>query len=716
MSGHDLRQLLYSLKKEMRALRAHQRIEDDRGWLSGVLFGLVNRNEQLLSYGDATAFAHASFKAALPAPDQGASVEKAVARLAPFVELLGESAFGWIYQLFCEPLREASLRTIQSSNKECSDAERIAFTQIYTPDWVSDYLLEQCQRPSPPQDLLRHLPSLLDPACGAGNILLRGLEFYATRNNQSKQPYAAALAGLFGADIDPAALFIANLSLIARVCRAKEKVVAPPNLICMNSFDLGSLERNLPPEHFLSRTFDAVVTNPPYIGRKLLDRKLKEPLKQAYPMAHHDLSAAFLLRGIELLNPGGKLAMITQSAQFFLPSFADMRKEVISKTQIDVFVELGPRSFPLQTGEKINSALIVLSSSQTLEAARFVDLSAVEGKERALRSPQQKVYSCNQARFLEESHCAFNYKAPSFLSGLSSVSTTLGELADLRQGLATTDNARFVRQYWQVDPSEIGSRWMPYAKGAGSERWWFPIETVVLWENDGEAIKQAVRDAYPYLNGKTAWVVKNETHYFKPGLVFSFVNNKQFCARELPAGCIFDVGASAIFPYEEPYFVLGFINSSFSSLQAGLLNPTINFQVGDLKKLKVPQFDIKTRRTISKLAAHCVAIKQAITETSGTVCGASAKPLSCDLSTWSEICIQRITRLQELENEIDALVLNQVCSLLELSKNNKQELEALCFEQKSRRREPSIFPATTKDLELLKARTNSRCAPARSRS
>jgi methylase of polypeptide subunit release factors len=724
MTGQRLRQTLNALRKQVRSLRdagqdgtalgaTEQPLssaalgEDESVWFSSVLFGLIDSLGVPLTYAEARKLSHPSFAQALPPPEKSNFTDKAVAGLTPHMVSLGEAAFGWLYQIFCERLRNASLKSIQTSNKQCGAPERIAFTQIYTPDWVSDYLLEHCLSPQlDGRSSANNLPTVLDPACGAGNILLRALGFFAraARHQNQRQLMSEAMANLFGVDIDPVALFVANTALISRAKRAGGEVSRPANLLCVDDCDLGSLNRDRPARHILSGSYDAVVTNPPYIGRKLLDRQLKEQLKKSYPLAHHDLSAAFLLRGLELLAEDGRLGLITQSAQFFLPSFANMRKEILSTSQLELFVELGAGAFPLQSGEKVNSALIVLGKKQSTAPSKFIDLSVSAEKDTALLSPQPKVYEHHQSRFLKETGSAFNYKAPAFLMELAAVSTALSELADLRQGLATTDNARFVRQWWEVDPSEIGWRWVPYVKGAGSERWWAPIENVVLWENQGEAIKQAVRESYPYLNGKTAWVVKNENYYFRPGLVFSFVNTRQFCARQLPAGCIFDVAASAIFPCADPNFILGFLNSTFCAVQASLLNPTINFQVGDLKKLQVPVFDANTRQQISLLAAQCVEIKQSITEKSGTICGAGASKPTSTLDAWNRTCARRITQLAQTEHKIDALVLEHACVALNLNTAQRKELSDLCAEQQGRRRAPTIYPATDRDLEKLSIR------------
>src|SRR5208283_3635094 len=193
-----------------------------------------------------------------------------------------------------------------------------------------------------------------------------------------------------------------------------------------------------------------------------------------------------------------------------------------------------------------------------------------------------------------------NYLRPPVVMSLRSRLQKLADIATLKQGLATTDNARFLRYVWEVSPAEIGKRFVPYVRGDGAERWWSPLTTVVLWEGNGLAIKEAVTAAYPYLKGNYAWVVKNEEYYFRSGLTFSFVSKDRLAVRKLAAGAIFDVGSSAIFidNCSREGALLAYLNSALATAMAHDLNPTINFQVGDLKKLVIPDFSPAEQETL----------------------------------------------------------------------------------------------------------------------
>lgn len=629
-----------------------------------------------------------------------------------------QSSLGFVYQFFSTPLRRESQSSLQSANKRLSLRKLIAFTQLYTPNWVVDFLLENTVLPQWSGTVNKRsfdfllsdggrainrdasAIDLIDPACGSGHFLLRAydlfLKLYEQEGWSAKDAARSILRNnLAGADIDPAALWIAAFSLMLKtIPLGGIDDSCHLNLVCAQADAgdnlLGSLASNWveADKHPLASKHHAVVTNPPYIGRKLLDRNLKQALKESFRDCHQDLCAAFIQRGLELLNPGGRLGLIGQSSLMYLPSYGDFRRHLIDRTRLVTIVEAGPGVFPLQGGEKVNSALYVIESDNGLNEkcaeTLFFDLVNSQEKPAKLKQLIQRseepetdsLYRKAQASFNSQRKNAFNYKCPSFLPDFLARCSKLAEIADLRQGLATSDNKRFIRYKWQVPVSELGQRWFPYAKGAGSERWWAPIDCVVDWQDDGAAIKEAVARSYPYLKGKTAWVVKNERFYFQEGLTFSFVGTRGLAVRRLPAGCIFDVGGSAIFADKgELDFLLAYLNSSFISAVAKLLNPTINFQIGDLKQLPVLSFSDAEKNHFAALAKRCCTHKISLLEPIVAASPAPGSQLPAALSTggtleqlWLKYDEQLSTAQRELaasEQEIDELVIETVLRQLQ---------------------------------------------------
>lgn len=550
---------------------------------------------------------------------------------------LHELEIGNAYQLNSQLKRKIALTHIQASNKDLSNNEIVLFTQLYTPKWVVDAILDNTigkeNAPTDPK-----IQSMIDPACGAGHFLLPTFELLlkkmiASGLSERKAVEILARENLCGVDIDPDAVWMSTLSLTVRCLRLKNPFTPQFSQIQLLTSEsqsdaelLGTLDRSYDKiaSHPLSKRYKFVLTNPPYIGRKLLSRRQKQLLKTHYPDENHDISVAFTRRCLELISPDGKLGVITQSSILYLPSSRQFRQTLIDNYYPSIAIEAGIGVFSMQSGEKIDSLILVLESKSQTSAKEslFIDLRKDVEKalvlEDLLKNIDQpgfqnnhRIFRRNIESFVCFPHLQFNYACPASAVKLFEKFPLLEEVTDVRQGLATTDNERFLRYSWDVSPSDLNQVWFPYVKGAGSQRWFSPIFNVVNWENSGQKIKAAVVEAYPYLNGKYHWVVKNEQFYFREGLSFSFINNANFSVRTLPEGCIFDVAASALFPRDvSRHALLAYLNSSFASKMAHLANPTINFQVGDVKRLPWPNFDVAKQHDLESLALECIKTTQ----------------------------------------------------------------------------------------------------------
>lgn len=109
----------------------------------------------------------------------------------------------------------------------------------------------------------------------------------------------------------------------------------------------------------------------------------------------------------------------------------------------------------------------------------------------------------------------------------------LSDVAEVRQGLATADNDRFVRCFWEVpelgvvqDGKPVRGRWFWYAKGGRYQKWAGLEWLVVNWENDGEEIR-----TFMGATGRLASRPQNIEYYFRPGLTYTFVARGSMGAR-----------------------------------------------------------------------------------------------------------------------------------------------------------------------------------------
>ena len=205
------------------------------------------------------------------------------------------------------------------------------------------------------------------------------------------------------------------------------------------------------------------------------------------------------------------------------------------------------------------------------------------------------VYRLPQRTFDAIPGAPWAYWLPDGLRRLFETLPSLGEVAQPRQGLATGDNFRFLRFWWEVgrkcvafgcrDQAEArasGKRWFPIAKGSRTLNWAGSEFEVINWHCDGAELKA--------FDGA---VIRNPDFYFRAGVTLSRVGPSGFSARLNPGGHLFDSSNSASFPRDREGAIglLGILNSGCSNVLLAAVNPTINFQVGDLVNLPVPTFD-----------------------------------------------------------------------------------------------------------------------------
>jgi len=241
-----------------------------------------------------------------------------------------------------------------------------------------------------------------------------------------------------------------------------------------------------------------------------------------------------------------------------------------------------------------------------------------------------------------------------------------------KQGLATTENARFLRLWWELEKAVRNqqTKWFPYMKGGGLLRWFGNQQFFVNWAANGREIKENILLRYPYLNGKWEWVAKNIEFYLREGITWSLVSTTRFGVRYLPPGFIFDVGGSCGFPDTELLFsIMAVMNSPWMNYALRLLNPTINFQIGDIARVPFKVPDDSIRNELDRYVPQCIHIQQ-VEAMHNETCFDFITPISL---IWGTVYKQDCQmRLEALEREI----YQRVFDLYEISPQDRQAIES----------------------------------------
>lgn len=127
----------------------------------------------------------------------------------------------------------------------------------------------------------------------------------------------------------------------------------------------------------------------------------------------------------------------------------------------------------------------------------------------------------------------------------------------VKQGLATADDFRFVRAWWEVGSGKTAPRWFPFAKGGAYSPFYADVYLVVNWGQEGAEIRHFTDPKTGKLNSRP----QNTDYYFRPGLTWP-LRAHRFAPQAMPAGCIFSVRGCCAFPEKgQEAKTLGIFNS-----------------------------------------------------------------------------------------------------------------------------------------------------------
>lgn len=112
----------------------------------------------------------------------------------------------------------------------------------------------------------------------------------------------------------------------------------------------------------LGQRYDAVIANPPYMGRKGMNGALNNFVKKTYPMTKSDLFAVFMERAFFFLKPNGYNAQINMQSWMFLSSYEKLRDWLLHNTTIITMAHMGPRAFDSISGEVVSTTAFVIEN------------------------------------------------------------------------------------------------------------------------------------------------------------------------------------------------------------------------------------------------------------------------------------------------------------------------------------------------------------------
>lgn len=355
----------------------------------------------------------------------------------------------------------------------------------------------------------------------------------------------------------------------------------------------------------LGQKYDAVVTNPPYMGASGMGAKLSKYVKDNYLDSKSDLFAVFIEKCGQMTKKNTYQAMITQHAWMFLSSFEKLRNKLQMMDMVNM-AHLGPRAFEEIGGEVVQTTSFVIRKSHIEKFkgtyCRLIEPTTQLGKEKMFLDAQNRFYT-EQSNF---------FKIPG-------------------KPIAYWISENYLRIFGEHTMSEYGSSCIGMRTG-----------------------------------DNLSWKISNEQFYFKKGLTWSGVGARVFGVRSYPDGMIFDSGANSYFVNDEMdylYFA-GLLNCTIINNVMNVINPTINTGCGVIAQLPA----IKSafyKSNIEQYVKSCINISQIDWDSFETSWDFMHHPLlrkvvsvSEAFMQWKTECDSRFNQLKINEEELNRIFIN----------------------------------------------------------
>lgn len=361
---------------------------------------------------------------------------------------------------------------------------------------------------------------------------------------------------------------------------------------------------------YLAQQYKAVVANPPYMGSKNMSDELKRFVQDRFEDGKADLFAAFMYRCFNFVPRAGRLGFMSPYVWMFIASYEALRKRFIQQEHISSLIQLEYSGFE---GATVPICTFVLQHSEVACKSMFVRLSDYVGaKQQAPRALEiiaahnaevtgstceysdmiKHFYAIDQHDFAQIPGSPIVYWLSEAMMKTFAKGEPLEEVAKPRQGLATADNNRFVREWWEVgnnrtsfcctsreEASQSGAKWFPYNKGGDFRKWYGNQEHVINWEHDGKEL----------VDFRPRSVIRNPQFYFESAVSWSNVTSGVPSFRYYPEGFIFSHVGDCLFgnSKQAETNLLSICNASVVGELLAAIAPTLHFEVGQVAQLPI---------------------------------------------------------------------------------------------------------------------------------
>lgn len=369
----------------------------------------------------------------------------------------------------------------------------------------------------------------------------------------------------------------------------------------------------------LKQQYECVITNPPYMGNKYMEAKLAEFIQREYPSNKSDLFSAFMEYIPRKTTRDGQIGLVTPFVWMFIKTYEELRTQIIDNTTLSTITQLEYNAFEAACVPVATFTLRNYLIKYPSECIKLSDFTGAENQPiktiEAISNPNVYYrYTTYSKDFHSIPGSPIAYWASNRVREIYRNNTNIGEIGCVTNGLFTCDNNKFVRFWYEVSMQETDlhctslertiKKWYPYNKGGEYRKHYGNSGTVVNFGNNGQEVR-----TYRKEKGQS-YSTPGEKYYLQKSISWSFISSSSFGCRYYPEGFIFDIAGSSMFIDAKYYdYCLGFITSKLPNIFLNLINPTMNYQAGNIASLPII-IDITKNDIIKKIVENNIVISK----------------------------------------------------------------------------------------------------------
>lgn len=431
----------------------------------------------------------------------------------------------------------------------------------------------------------------------------------------------------------------------------------------------------------LGQKYDAVVTNPPYMGASNMNPVLGKFIKENYADYKSDFFSVLMIKCSSITKAQGYLGFLTPYVWMFIQSYEKLRQYLFTSATIQTLIQFEYSAFEEAT---VPICTFIFKNSYVDKKGCYLRLTDFRGGMEVQRRKTLEAINNHECGFYYEQNAKNYSKIPGspvayWLNinwfAFFENSLSLAIKADVLNGLFTCDNNYFLKLWYEVDRRKVywhcksieesknsKLKWYPYSKGGAFRKWYGNKEYIVNFQFGGKEVSE-----FRIKRGQAASMPGND-RYFYEGYTYSDVTSGLFSARYIEGGFIFDLAGSMIFPKDEKdkYYLLGFINSKLNNEILKIINPTIHCQAGNLRVLPIVESEkIDINILINKLVVENIDVSKSDWDSFEISWDFQYQPLIRKVSTiaesfeqWKDECEDRFNQLKGNEEELNRIFID----------------------------------------------------------